>query len=223
VAVMLVGTAYALWNQNITLTTTAAMGEMDVEVVCDPWVYPLSTMPGLEWYGSSPEDYIGPISGDVSSDKQSITVEVKDLYPGGEYGLNFTIKNTGDVPFCLKDVVLTCTGNTALFNRLTGAFQFMYQSENYDAQYIKVGPEAFSDGTLADALLAECEDVILYPGDELVSWWGHPGMQDVATTFMQVLVDDEITGDQFENQSTSFRIDFVWEQCQPTNTFNIPA
>ncbi|NCB51544.1 MAG: hypothetical protein EOM54_06655 [Clostridia bacterium] len=210
VAVMLVGTAYALWNQNITLTTTAAMGEMDVEVVCDAHVYPLSVMPGLPF--GLPEDYMNPITGSVSSDRQSISVTVGDLYPGAEYGLNFTIKNTGDVPFCLSDVVITCTDNWGLFTKLTGELKFAYQSENFLPQYITVPANSLSDGSLATAIETACKDVILYPGDELVGWWSH---QDIGTTFMQISVDSSITGDDFENQTTGFDIDFVWEQCAP--------
>jgi len=209
VAVMLVGTAYALWNQNITLTTTAEMGEMDVEVICDAHVYPLSVMPGLPF--GVPEDYMNPITGSVSSDRQSISVTVGDLYPGAEYGLNFTIKNTGDVPFCLKDVVITYTDNWALFTKLTGELQFQYQSEFFDYRTITVAASSLSDGSLAAAIEAACADVVLYPGDELVGW----GSQDIGTTFMQISVDSTITGDDFENQTTGFDIDFVWEQCEP--------
>jgi len=210
VAIMLVGTAYALWNQDITLTTTAAMGEMDVEVICDACVYPLSVMPGLPF--GVPEDYMNPISGSVASDRQSITVTVGDLYPGAEYGLNFTIKNTGDVPFCLKDVTITCNENWNLFTKLTGALQFAYQSDNFEAQYITVAASSLSDGSLADAIEAACADVILYPGDELVGGFSH---QDIGTTSMQISVDSTITGDQFENETTIFTINFNWEQCAP--------
>jgi hypothetical protein len=210
VAVMLVGSAYALWNQDITLTTSAAMGEMDVSVICDAHVYPLSVMPGLPF--GLPEDYMNPITGSVASDRQSISVDVGDLYPGAEYGLNFTIKNTGDVPFHLADVVITCTDNPALFGKLTGALQFAYQSENFAPQYITVDPQNLADGSLAAAIKAACADVVLYPGDELVGWWSH---QDIGTTFMQISVDDSITGDDFENQTTGFDIGFVWEQCAP--------
>lgn len=211
VAVMLVGSAYALWNQNITLTTSAAMGEMDVSVICDAHVYPLSVMPGLPF--GLPEDYMNPITGSVASDRQSIDVTVGDLYPGAEYGLNFTIKNTGDVPFHLSDVAITCTDNWALFTKLTGALQFAYQSENFAPQYITVDAHSLSDGTLATAIEDACADVILYPGDELVGWWSH---QDIGTTFMQISVDDTISGDDFENQTTGFNIVFDWEQCAPT-------
>lgn len=210
VAVMLVGSAYALWNQDITLTTSAAMGEMDVDVICDANVYPLSWMPGLP-YGI-PEDYINPITGTVASDSQSISVTVGDLYPGAQYGLNFTIKNTGDVPFRLSDVVVHCTDNWALFAKLTGSLKFVYQSQYYDLRTITVAPSSLSDGTFADAVKTACADVILFPGDELTGGWSH---QDIGTTFMQISVDNTITGDQFETQTTGFDINFVWEQCTP--------
>lgn len=215
VAVMLVGTAYALWNQNITLTTTAEMGEMDVEVICDAHVYPLSVMPGL---GLPVEDYMDPIYGTVASDRQSISVTVGDLYPGAEYGLNFTIKNTGDVPVCLSDVVITCTSNGALFNKLSGAFQFLYIPVNGTSSPVYVPMTAFAGGALEAAIIQACDDcnVVLYPQDELAGTWISFG-QDDGTIAMQVLVDDSITGDQFENQSTSFNIVFGWEQCEPVS------
>jgi len=210
VSVMLTGAAYALWNQNIAITTSAAMGEMNVEVTGNPHVYPLSYMSGLGWLPA--EDYLDPIQGSVAVDKQSISVNVGDLYPGAKYGLDYSIKNTGDVPFKLSDVNITCTANTELFDKLSGGFQFLYQSAQGATKIINVPASALSSATFADAVVSACADIVLYPGDELVGWCAH---QDMATTFMQVLVDNTITGDEFENQSTSFKVDFVWEQCNP--------
>ena len=209
-SVMLTGAAYALWNQNITLATSAATGWMDVQVTCQPHIYPISYMPGL---GILPiEDYMNPITGSVASDKQSITATVGDLYPGAEYGLDFTIKNTGDVPFRLSDVNVNCTANWALFSKLSGGFQFAYQSPNFAPRVITVPMTALSSATFGDAITAACANVVLYPGDELVGFLSH---QDVGVTFMQVLVDNTIAGDDFENQTTTFTVDFVWEQCTP--------
>lgn len=214
VAVMLVGAAYALWNDDITLTTQAEMGKMDVDVICmSNHVYPISYMPGIPGWLEGPfEDYMNPLYGYISWDMQSVNVVVGDLYPGAMYGLDFKVKNTGDVPIKLSDVVINCSDNWNLFSKLTGTFQFKYQSAYYTSEEITVGPYLLSNATLGDYIANCCADLVLYPGDEIVGWGAS---QDVGKTIMNVFVDDTITGDEFEEQETAFTIDFIWEQCQP--------
>ena len=212
-SLMITGTAYALWNQHITLSTTAAMGEMNLAVVCDPMVYPLSSMKGLP--GGTREDYMDPIKGDVTSNAQGILVTVGDMYPGAKYGLNYTIRNTGDVPFELKDATISFAGgNYALFTKLTGGFQFLYQPANNGApQVIRVTDSLLSAANFGQAVVSACNGLVIYPGDELRGWGAY---QDMATTFMQVSVDSGISGDDFERESTSFTVNFNWQQCTPT-------
>ncbi|MBP8639845.1 MAG: hypothetical protein KBI01_02945 [Oscillospiraceae bacterium] len=216
-SLMLTGVAYALWNENVTLSTTAAMGEMDLAITCDNHIYPLSFMPGIGALGrtytyADMEDYMNPLTGCVSADRQSITVTVGDMYPGAKYGLNYAIRNTGDVPFKLKGVTVTCTDNSALFAKLTGSFQFLYQKADGATTPIFVSASAMTADRLGNAIADACKDIVVYPGDELV---GYRANQDEVSTFMQVMVDGTITGDEFENQSTSFVVDFNWEQCNP--------
>ena len=216
-SLMFTGVAYALWNDTVTLSTTAAMGEMDLTITCDNHIYPLSFMPGIGVLGRSytyadMEDYMNPLTGSVSADRQSIAVTVGEMYPGAKYGLNYQIKNTGDVPFKLKGVTITCTDNSALFAKLTGSFQFMYQKADGTKTPIFVSASALTAEGLGKAITDACQNLIVYPGDELV---GYRADQDEVTTFMQVMVDSTIAGDDYENQSTSFVVEFNWEQCNP--------
>ena len=216
-SLMLTGVAYALWNENVTLSTTAAMGDMDLAITCDNHIYPLSFMPGIglgrTYTQADLEDYMNPLTGSVSADRQSIAVTVGEMYPGAKYGLNYSIKNTGDVPFSLKGVTVTCTNNAELFAKLTGSFQFIYQKANSaTGTVISVPVSAMTADGLGAAIKNACKDIVVYPGDELI---GYRANQDTVSTFMQVMVDSAITGDEYENQSTSFVVDFNWEQCNP--------
>lgn len=130
-SLMITGVAYALWNQDTTLTTTAAMGKMDLALTCDHNIYPLSFMPGIDggrhYTYADMEPYMNPLTGSVSADRQTITVNVGELYPGAKYGLNYEVRNTGDVPFKLQGVTIACTDNWNLLSKMTGSFQFVYQ------------------------------------------------------------------------------------------------
>lgn len=220
-SLMLTGVAYALWNQDTTVSTYAEMGKMDVQVICDPCVYPMSFMPGIGegyWWPdyADAEDYMDPLTGTVSWDYQSINVTVGDMYPGAKYGLNYAIKNTGDVPFKLNSATVSFTGgNYDLFTKLTGSFQFLYQHVNKAPQIITVPASALTSAGLGQAIVDTCTEnnVVLYPGDELKGTYAY---QDKIATFMQVAVADTIIGDDFENQGTSFNVVFDWQQCTPT-------
>lgn len=216
VSLIVTGAAYALWNQNITLTTYAEMGEMDVELTCDNHIYPLSYMPGIDnlwiftWEGI--QDYMNPLEGTVLSGNQSIEVNVGNLYPGAKYGVSFTIKNSGDVPFKLEGANFTCTENAALFSHLKGSFKFWYQKADGTRTLVNVDEGYLTTGGLGAAIVDACKDITVYPGDQIIGFWND---QDEVGTTMQVFVDDTISGDDFENQLTSFKIDFNWQQCQP--------
>ena len=216
-SLMLTGGAYALWNQNIELTTTAAMGEMDLELTCANRVYPLSFMPGIAPAGyvftrADMEEYMNPITGSVIADGQRFNVTVGDMYPGAKYGLDFQIRNTGDVPFSLQGVTITCTDNWSLFSKLKGSFQFYYQHANSQPRVVSVAATDLTTEGLGAAITSACSDIIVYPGDELIGYFAD---QDEVSTFMQVLVDSTISNDDYENQHTSFVVDFNWQQCNP--------
>lgn len=215
-ALMLTGGAYALWNQSVTLSTTAAMGNMNVALTCDHAIYPMSYMPGIAggaWLTrGDAEDYMNPLTGTVSTDKQSINVTVGKMYPGAKYGLNYEIANTGDVPFNLQGVTITCTDNYNLFTHLKGAFQFTYMRADGSSRLISVPAADLTTAGLGDAIVAACKDIVVYPGDQLKGWFSN---QDNVTTFMQVAVDSTIANSDFEKESTSFNVAFNWQQCNP--------
>ena len=220
-SLMLTGGAYALWNQSIHLTTSASMGKMDVGFTCDKCIYPLTLLPGIAGgsygYGYSHtygdfENYMNPMTGTVSADKQTLTVTVGKMYPGAKYGLNFTIENTGDVPFKLQGVTITRTdGNADLFAKLKGSFTFKYQDANGVMQQRTVASSALTSAGLGAAIVTACSDIVVYPGAQIIGF----ANQDDVTTIMQVSVDDTISGDQFETDSATFTVDFNWQQCTP--------
>lgn len=215
-SLMATGTAYALWNQNITLTTTATMGEMDVELTCSHDIYPLSFMPGIDnfgpWTYGDMESYMNPLTGTVLAGNDTLEVVVGELYPGAKYGLNYEVRNTGDVPFKLEGVKVNCTDNYPLFAKLSAGFKFFYQHANGTPKLVEVAPSALSSSDFGAAITAACKDIVLYPDDQLIGFFAD---QDDVTTFMQVLVDDTITGDEFETQHTAFTLKFNWQQCTP--------
>lgn len=225
-SLMLTGTAYALWSQNITVTTSAAMGEMNAELSCGNYVYPLSYMPGIaaSWAGTykDMEPYMNPLTGTVTADRQSFNVNVENMYPGAKYGVTFGVKNTGDVPFTLQGCTVQFTGGDwNLFKRMTGSFQFIHEKENGSYVMYTVPAASLADGNLGTAILKVFTDnnIVVYPGDQLVSWYD---TQNNVRTFMQVSVDKGILADEFENTNTAFTVDFNWQQCDPIQ-YSFPA
>lgn len=218
-ALMLTGGAYAYWNQSISLSTTAAMGNMNV-VVTDACIHPLSYMPavaGMGWTTMGlPDDYMNPLTGTISGDKQSVSVNVDKMYPGAKYGLDYQIQNTGTVPFKLAGVTVNCTNNLDLFTHLTGAFQFSYVPANnlFGApKTISVPATGLNASTLSKAIVDACSGIVVYPGDTLK---GIKSDLDDVTTFMQVSVDSAIAGNDYEGQPVDFTITFNWQQCPVT-------
>lgn len=215
-SLMLTGVAYALWNDTVELSTSAAMGKMDVAIEADNWVYPLSYMPGIGgeccYTWQDIKDYMNPLTGIVAGDNQSIDVTVGNMYPGAKYGVDFVVRNTGTVPFSLEGVTITCTNNWDLFSKLKGGFAFLFQHEDGTYDIVEVSEAALTTEGLGAAIVNACEGIVLYPNDELKCCYAN---QDGAATIMQVLVDDTISGDDFELQSTSFKVAFNWQQCNP--------
>jgi len=214
-AFMLTGGAYALWNQTINLSTTDTMGNMNATITCGSSVNTLSSMPAINNGGSDLEDYMYPVTSSVISDAHGIQVTVGNMYPGAKYGVNYTIKNTGTVPFALSDAAVTCSAGPDLFAKLTGSFQFTYTSlATNRSTPITVAPTALSStAALKTAIMNAFSGVVIYPGDQLT---GYYNSEDKVATAMQVLVDGGISGSDLEGASTTFNIAFVWQQCQPT-------
>ena len=81
-SLMVTGTAYALWNQNITLTTTADTGVMDVSVI-SAQINPLSSMPAIPgpgWTDGLTDDYMN-LSCGITNHTHGIEVTVGHMYP----------------------------------------------------------------------------------------------------------------------------------------------
>ena len=219
-SLMLTGGAYALWNQNITLTTAADTGVMDVSVMCAQ-IYSLSTMqaiPGPNWYDGYTDDYMN-LSCGITNQTHGIQVTVDHMYPGAKYGINFTIKNTGTVPVKLQDVIIArASGDAGLFAQLKGGFSCIYQPATGLPTTIVLPPSSsgYTIATLGTAIKTACSNVILYPNDQLISCPIVPSTQDRVSSIMQVSLSDTITGNDYENANATFTIDFAWQQCPVT-------
>ncbi len=215
-SLMLTGAAYALWNQSITVTSQATMGEMDVQISCAS-IARLSTMPGL---GFPNEFYFDAAEPTVAADNHSVTFSVSDVYPGAKYGLNFTIKNTGDVPAEITDVAID-SSYPALFALMDGSFSFVHMRQVNgiwgpvaDDQTIYV-PQC-DLANLGAAIEAACSGVILYPGDELIPVYGPDVPADWGYNMLNITIDESISGNDYETQGITIWTSFGWTQCDPT-------
>lgn len=119
VAVMLMGAGYATWYDTTTLTGTVRTGNLDMQITAAT----TRTGDNQAQNEAHPEDtwhmYDWTHANSINHDANSVTVDFKDLYPGGVVQVDMTTENKGTIPAKLESIsVQLLGGNADLFNAL---------------------------------------------------------------------------------------------------------
>lgn len=207
VSIMLVGAGYAYWDQTLTINNTVTAGNLDVQFVnyeADDW----DDNPAYRLINSD----LVKVEADIADDGQSIDFTVSNFYPGAGASLGFVIKNTGSVAAKIEEITGTITNNAAFANALNYEFN---RIKVIDVMGIPLRTETINVKAnnvteLAQGLTNALKDIKLDPGEKLILYTIHPF--DNETPTYEILMPSSISGSQFENATTSFRLSLKFVQ-----------
>jgi predicted ribosomally synthesized peptide with SipW-like signal peptide len=171
VALVLMGTAFAWWEQSTTISNKVTTGELDVQLknIGDPTIYftnPKAANMGLDIN----KHYNAKVANYNFKDKYTLDVEINNVFPGSYVAYAYGVDNIGTVPIKIKDVkLITGEANTLptkLLDDLPISFCFRVQKKDntMSPQYRVDGNYKNIEGLIKKAL----STVILVPGDRLV-------------------------------------------------------
>jgi predicted ribosomally synthesized peptide with SipW-like signal peptide len=144
IALGLVGTSYAYWNQNLYINTTVKTGELD-------WIFCSFSqldVPGVgDWVGSTQTPFfvkplqmeydIAVSSGGIRpGDAHYIDITVDNAYRSYYNCYFFSVKNTGTMPIKIRETVLYYAGRAYRFTGSSiittedGVFQLRWQGNH---------------------------------------------------------------------------------------------
>ncbi len=133
IATALLGAAYTLWYENLTLNATVSTGTLDGKIICSITGDNDELAGGaiIEGYPAPvPLKDIGEIvssAPDPAGNNHAWLISVTNAYPGYAFDCEYTIRNTGSVPWHVEveQLVVTRDDGTPLFGTCTG-FRCIY-------------------------------------------------------------------------------------------------
>lgn len=208
-AVMLMGVGYALWSEDITVTTSASMGKVDVTILGDHnKVEALTQMCAVD--GKYEYMELAP----PTSNKSSITAHLSNLYPNAKYRISFKIKNTGDFPVKLAAATFSpelTPGGASFYDQLKGSITMNHVRPGITNPLAAVVTGIRSFANLGSAIVSAASNIVLMPGDEIFVGWGNGDTSEDAFT----VVVPNFEGGAYEGASAGFSLTFNWQQCAP--------
>lgn len=208
VAIVLAGVAYAAWTDTIVINTTASTGSMDVQFVAD------KTYAELWLWDAEEEDFVEVEEGlALTVRDKSIQVNVDDMYPGLEMGLNFRMQNFGSIPVVCENVVVDFGPNSteALKNSM-GILWFYLEVYGADGKFKENALEFYDEEN--PILLADLQTFLntelpgkleLEPGDYVTL----KGGSSEGNYFLKFLED---AGNDTQRANLDMTISFDWKQ-----------
>lgn len=199
VALGLLGGAYAVWSDSLTLSGSVETGYLDhIWHALGHFPNKNSYENGESWhYGTCVawhEDYLD----------DPLVIELFNMYPGAEVKFYPSIKNTGTIPSKTANFKVEKTGgSTALYNNI----QVKYSMVKYDKDGNRypdnvVGTTPFMPITeLENHLNNNAKGVVLKPGERLSF--------DENTVYFRV---DPNAGNEIQGKNVKFKITFEFEQ-----------
>jgi hypothetical protein len=223
VAIMLMGAGYAIWSDQVFLTTTIKTGEFDIQIT------DVSTRTGdneiqneIQYAGGNKgfhkTDWTHANNAKVGHNKNEAWVELRDLYPGGAVQVDIRMDNMGTLPAKLESIVVSNIDESVpgLFNLLTvqsswkadidGAEDKKQDAYDHvdDFKYwrsVQDGMNALVDNTKAYGT----HGLVIEPG-------GWLALGDETEENCIVFKLDSSAGNKYQNASCKFKITFNWEQ-----------
>ena len=206
VSIMLVGAGYAYWDQTLTINNTVTAGNLDVafvDVAADGFEFE-------PYYSNS--DFVEVTPPVIAEDGQSIAFTIDKLYPGAGASLAFVVENRGTVAAKIDTVTGTILSNSAFANALNYSFNKIeittFLGIPIWSKTIDVAADNVPD--LATGLTNALKNIKLDPGERLILSTVNPF--DNETPIYQILMPETISGSQFENSTTSFKLGLKFVQ-----------
>ncbi len=221
VAIMLMGAGYAIWSDQVFLTTTVQTGDFNVEI--EPKFLSLRTgdnelqneeqaIKNDNW---GFHDYDWTNGKIIKSDANEAVIQFTDLYPGGSVQVDLGMVNKGSIPAKLKSIDVTfLDGNRSLFNKLTAITSWKADRDG-DGKQDEVNGWAHVDNwkkvyNIQDAMNAlvastETNKVVIEPG-------GWLKLGDGEEQGCIVFKLDPNVGNNYQKESCKFKLTFNWEQ-----------
>ncbi|MGB4438069.1 MAG: hypothetical protein WBJ13_02355 [Sedimentibacter sp.] len=224
VAIMMMGAGYAIWSDQLFLTTTVRTGDFDMAIT------ELTTRTGdneLQNEKHNPRwhsyDWTHAGETEILNSNQAI-VEFIDMYPGGIVQVDMKMVNNGTIPAKLKSIdVEVLGGNEDLFNLLRAETSWKADKDGDEKQdtvngwgHVEWGKEPwYKVPSALNALVANLNtnNVVIEPG-------GYLSLGDGTEEGCIKFKLDSSAGNEFEKQSVKFKLTFNWEQWSPDPNVN---
>jgi hypothetical protein len=212
VAIMMMGAGYALWNDQVFLTTKVSTGNFDMQIE------KVTTRTGDNekqneqhdpmWHSY---DWTNQVKAEKLNANEAI-VEFSDMYPGGMVQVDMTMYNRGSIPAKLKDVkVEYLSGNKDLFNLLRAQTSWKADIDGDGDQdawaHVDDWKEWYNIPKALRSLVANTNsrNLVIEPD----GWFAlGDGSEEGCIKFRL----DPSANNDFQNQSVRFKITFDWEQ-----------
>ncbi|WP_019228719.1 hypothetical protein [Sedimentibacter sp. B4] len=213
VAIMMMGAGYAIWSDQVFLTTKVSTGNFDMTID------KITTRTGDNekqneqhdpmWHSY---DWTNLVRAEKLNANEAI-VEFSDMYPGGVVQVDMTMVNNGSIPAVLKDVkVEYLSGNQELFNLLRAQTSWKADidgdGDQDDWAHVEWNKDPWYKLPAAlKALVANTKsnNLVIEPN----GWFAlGDGTEDGCIKFKL----DPSAGNEFQKQAVRFKITFDWEQ-----------
>ncbi len=239
-AITVAGVGYAAWTDKLTVTSTVATGELNVQFVGpqnpngdnyyrSPRMYYAhrdAQVGTWNWASATPNDLL---TSNITYGAKEMTFEFRNMYPGTRGCGLYTFENNGTIPAVIKDVVVTST-TTRDLNPADGEKVLANLKVTHSTLQVIRDGVAIKEGGIDNTPLADLQTklnnffdgVRLQPNDKIVL-----GAADIAgktvgeeanTTFNFELPIDSLNANEGENETVQIKIEFNFIQHNDAGT-----
>ncbi len=195
IALLLMGSAYALWTDSVVVEVTAQSATMDVQIVERTESVTTTSSYGVNTALGTPS----PATIDVSAPTAAVSESITNFIPGDTVTLTYKIMNTGSIDVLLTGVNISFPGTAQTLQALT---QLNWTIDEY------VGT-TLTDSTSGSGTLSSIATSVTTTGDgvEILA-----GTSDYCLLTLEMYIDD-VSGIPYSTEKeTSFTITPVFTQ-----------
>ena len=236
-AVLVTGAGYAYWTDSITVNNTIETGKLEVTLLGAQEKYNVDQWGNQSW-NKNPElkdnvDMLANSQGETydlhmgkwkdlsglttrfDTTNNTISFNFQNMYPGCTGYTEFSAKNTGTVPAAIQTVSFGGTlDNSEIASELGSAMKvdYSFTISNADTGVVRktITESDVALSALESTLKADLEGLYLLPGEELTS--GATDEEGMGYTMNFKIPGTSLTGDQGEEQTIAFDLDFDFVQ-----------
>lgn len=223
VAIMMIGAGYAIWNEELFLTTTVKTGKFDMEITG------IGTRTGDDQKKNEAHDWhkydwthAVKANTKVLPGGNSAIVEFKDLYPGGVVQVDMKFENKGTIPAKLKSATVEFLGgDEELFNLLRAQTTWKADAngDNEKDKWAHVNQDWWTVQGALNKLVESTnkQNLVIEPGGWFTLGAESDDMEEDNCILFKLHPN---AGNDFQNKSCRFKITFDWEQWASDPTAN---